>query len=182
MPAVRSLLASHLIATAAAQESGQLRWQNLRTGRARCQLADLFGTGQQALITPVTSCSACIFIHRGHAPKCALMPHSARLRGSVGLTVGHADCGSLPAQGVSARRRASGSRQRPAMRRTRSAASALGIPAAVTYNGRTEDLGTTGTAWVAVRNLDLATPITGMPNSACACAPRPGRPPGSRSA
>ena len=39
-----------------------------------------------------------------------------------------------------------------------------------------------GTAWVAVRNLDLATPITGMPNSACACAPRPGRPPGSRSA
>ena len=27
-------------------------------------------------------------------------------------------------------------------------------------------------AWVAVRNADLATPITGMPNSACACAPR----------
>ena len=72
---------------------------------------------------------------------------------------------------ASARRRASGSRLRPAMRRTRSAASALGIPAAVTNNGRTEDPRTTGTAWVAVRNLDLATPITGMPNSACACHP-----------
>ena len=53
------------------------------------------------------------------------------------------------------------------MRRTRSAASAAGIPAAVTNNGRTEDPRTTGRAWVAVRNLDLATPITGMPNSAC---------------
>ena len=31
-------------------------------------------------------------------------------------------------------------------------------------------------------DLDLATPITGMPNSACAYAPRPGRPTGSRSA
>ena len=68
------------------------------------------------------------------------------------------------------------------MRRTRSAASAAGIPAAVTNNGRTEDPRTTGTAWVAVRNRDLATPITGMPNSACACAPKPGRPLGSRSA
>ena len=56
------------------------------------------------------------------------------------------------------------------MRRTRSAASALGIPAAVTNSGRTEDPYATGTAWVAVRNRDLATPITGMPNSACACA------------
>ena len=56
------------------------------------------------------------------------------------------------------------------MRRTRSAASARGIPAAVTYSGRPEDPRTTGTAWVAVRNLDLATPITGMPNSACAYA------------
>jgi hypothetical protein len=68
------------------------------------------------------------------------------------------------------------------MRRTSSAASAPGIPAAVTNSGRTADPRTTGTAWVAVRNRDLATPITGMPNAACACAPRPGRPPGSRSA
>jgi hypothetical protein len=83
---------------------------------------------------------------------------------------------------VSARRSASGSRYRLAMRRTRSAASALGIPAVVTNNGRTEDPRTTGTAWVAVRNLDLATAITGMPDSACARAPRPGRPLGSRSA
>ncbi len=44
------MLASHLIATAAAQEPGQLRWQNLRTGRARCQRADLFGTGQSAAL------------------------------------------------------------------------------------------------------------------------------------
>jgi hypothetical protein len=71
---------------------------------------------------------------------------------------------------VSARRSASGSRCRSAMRRTRSAASALGIPAAVTNNGRAEDPRTTGTAWVAVRNLDSATPVTGMPNSACAGA------------
>jgi len=54
------------------------------------------------------------------------------------------------------------------MRRTRSAASALGIPAAVTNSGRTGDPRTTGTAWAAVQNLDLATPITGMPNPACA--------------
>jgi hypothetical protein len=46
---VRLMLASHLIATAAAQEPGQLRWQNLRTGRSRCQLADLFGTGHPTI-------------------------------------------------------------------------------------------------------------------------------------
>jgi len=44
------------------------------------------------------------------------------------------------------------------MRRTRSAASTAGIPAAVTNSVRTEDPRTTGTAWVAVRNRDLATP------------------------
>jgi hypothetical protein len=65
-------------------------------------------------------------------------------------------------------------RYRPAKRRTRSAASALGLPVAVTNSGRAEDPRTTGTAWVAVRNRDLATPITGMSNAACACAPRPG--------
>jgi hypothetical protein len=66
-------------------------------------------------------------------------------------------------------RRAAGTRS--AMRRTRSAASARGIPAAVTNNGRPGDPRTTGTAWVTVRNRDLATtPITGMPNSACGCA------------
>jgi hypothetical protein len=83
---------------------------------------------------------------------------------------------------VSARRSASGSRYRPTMRRTRSAASALGIPDAVTNSGRAEDPRTTGTAWLAVRNRDLATQMIGMANSACACAPRPGRPAGSRSA
>jgi hypothetical protein len=31
-------------------------------------------------------------------------------------------------------------------------------------------------AWVAAGKTYLATPITGTPNSACACAPRPGRP------
>lgn len=36
-----------------------------------------------------------------------------------------------------------------------------GIPAAVTYNGRAEAPRSTGTAWVAVRKADLATPITG---------------------
>ena len=69
------------------------------------------------------------------------------------------------------------------MRRTRSAASAAGIPAAVTNSGRAEDPRMTSTAWVAVRNRDLATPITGMPDPACANAPRPGRTagPGRRS-
>ena len=50
------------------------------------------------------------------------------------------------------RRRASGSRYRPALRRTRSGARAAGIPAAVTNSGRAEDPCRTGTAWVAVRN------------------------------
>ena len=45
-PQSRLVLASHLVATGAVQESGQLRWQSLRTGRVRCQLADLSGTGQ----------------------------------------------------------------------------------------------------------------------------------------
>ena len=62
---------------------------------------------------------------------------------------------------VLARRSASGGRYRPAMRRTRSAESAAGIPAAVTNGGRSEHPRTTGTAWVAVRNRDLATPVTG---------------------
>ena len=44
------------------------------------------------------------------------------------------------------------------MRRTRSAASARGIPAAVTNSGRTEDPRRTGTAWVAVRNRDFGHP------------------------
>jgi hypothetical protein len=56
------------------------------------------------------------------------------------------------------------------MCRTRSGASPAGIPAAVTKSGRAEDPRTTGMAWVAVRNRVLATPITGMPNAACACA------------
>jgi hypothetical protein len=45
---------------------------------------------------------------------------------------------------LSARRSASGSRHRPVMRPTRLAASAAGIPAAVTNNGRTEDPRLTG--------------------------------------
>jgi hypothetical protein len=44
------------------------------------------------------------------------------------------------------------------MRRTRSAASAAGIPAAVTDSGRTEEPRRTGVAWVAVQNRDLANP------------------------
>lgn len=96
------------------------------------------------------------------------MPRYARLRRSVGLVIGHADCRRPERARVSARRSAPGSRCRLAMCRTRSAASAAGIPAAVM----------TGTAWVAVRGLHLAAPITGMPNSACACAPSPDRPSG----
>jgi hypothetical protein len=53
--------------------------------------------------------------------------------------------------------------------------------AAVTNSGRAGHPRRTGSALVAVRNLDLATPVTGIPNSACACAPGPGRPRGSRS-
>ena len=47
------------------------------------------------------------------------------------------------------------------MCRTSSPTPASGIPATVTDSGRAEDPRRTGTAWVAVRNLDLATPITG---------------------
>ena len=47
--------------------------------------------------------------------------------------------------------------------------------AAVTNNGRTGDPRVEGTGWVAVWNRDLATPVTGMPNSASrqACSPAP---------
>ena len=69
-------------------------------------------------------------------------------------------------EGVWARRCASGGRFRLAMCQARSAASAAGIPAAVTDNGRIEDPGTTGTARVPVWDRDLATPVTGVPNSA----------------
>ena len=112
-----------------------------------------------------------------------ITPHIARLGRSAGLAAGHGGGGDGPARArVSAWRSASGSRCRPTMRRTRSAASAAGIPAAVTNSGRPEAPRTTGIAWVAVRNRDLTTPITGMPNSACAWVPRPGWPRGSRSA
>ena len=40
-----------------------------------------------------------------------------------------------------------------------------GHPAAVTCNGRAEAPRSTGTAWVAVRKADLATPVTGTANS-----------------
>jgi hypothetical protein len=84
---------------------------------------------------------------------------------------------------VSARRRASGSRYQPAMRRTRSAASVAGIPAAVTNSGRAEAPRRTGTARVAVRNLDLATPSPGCQTRRVRARPgRAGRPgPGRRS-
>ncbi len=39
-------------------------------------------------------------------------------------------------------------------------------PAAVTDNGPAEDPRVAGTGWVAVWNRDLATPVTGMPDSA----------------
>jgi len=80
---------------------------------------------------------------------------SARLRGQSGWRAVMAAGGSVGAR-VSARRDASGGRCRPAMCQTRSAASAAGIPAAVTSNGRAGDPRTTGTAWGAVWNRDLA--------------------------
>jgi hypothetical protein len=91
------------------------------------------------------------------------MPHSARLPGQSGWRAVMAAGGSACAR-VSARRSASGGRYRPAMCQTRSAASAAGIPAAVTNNGPAEDPRTAGTAWVAVWNRDLAAPVTGMPD------------------
>ena len=112
----------------------------------------------------------------------AHLPRFARLRGSVGLAVGHGGCGrTRPREGIGAAQcvgQLVPASHAPDQIRRLSA----GIPAEVTNSGRTEDPRTTGTGWVAVRNLDLATPITGMPNSACARAPRPGRPAGSRSA
>jgi hypothetical protein len=64
------------------------------------------------------------------------MPHSARLCRSAGLAAGHLGCGLAYArEGVGA----SGSRYRPDMCWTSSAASTAGIPAAVTNSGRAED-------------------------------------------
>jgi hypothetical protein len=74
------------------------------------------------------------------------------------MAAGHGGCGGSARARVSARRSASGSRYRPVMRRTRSAASAAGILAAVTNNGRTKDPRVTGTAWVAVRKPGLGDP------------------------
>ena len=114
--------------------------------------------------------------------KCTHMPHSARLRRSVGFAAGHGGGGrvcSREGTGCAAQRAGQPVPAGHAPDEVRRVA--RGIPAAVTNNGRAEDPRATGTAWVAVRNLDLTTPITGMPNPACACAPRPGRPLGSRS-
>jgi hypothetical protein len=66
---------------------------------------------------------------------------------------------------VSARRSASG-QPVPGQPCAGPGPAAAGIPAAVTNSGLTEDPRRTGTAWVAVRNRDLATPITGIANSA----------------
>jgi hypothetical protein len=93
-----------------------------------------------------------MFMHSRAWLERAHLPHIARLGRSAGLAAGHGGCGGPVRARVSARRRASGSRYRPAMSRTRSAASVAGIPAAVTNSGRAEDPRTTGTAWVAVRN------------------------------
>jgi hypothetical protein len=104
------------------------------------------------------------------------MPRSARLRRSVGLAAGHCGCGrTCPREGIGAAQ-CVGQPVPAGHAPDQVRASAAGIPAAVTNSERPEDPRTTGTAWVAVRNLDLATPITGMPNSAYARAPRPGRP------
>ena len=84
---------------------------------------------------------------------------------SVGLAGGHGGRRICLREGV-ARRSASGGPYRSAVRHIRSAASAAGIPAVVTNIGRLEDPRTTGTGWVAVWNRDLATPVTGMPDSA----------------
>jgi len=84
---------------------------------------------------------------------------------SVGLAGGYGG-GRICLREVSGRRSASGGRYRPARCQTRSAASAAGIPAAVTNNGPTEDPRRTGTGWVGVWNRDLAAPVTGMPDSA----------------
>ena len=70
----------------------------------------------------------------------------------------------------------------PAMSRTSRAACSLPIPAAVTNSGRADAPRRTAMACVAAANALLATPTTGTPSSACRRAPRPGRPPGSRSA
>lgn len=145
-----------------------------RPGFVRCCRIDQTAT--------VSGQSTCIFMHRGHSWRRALMPPIARLHSSVGLAVGRGGCGRTCPRGVSARRSAPGRGYRPPRCRTRSAASALGIPAAMTNNGRPEDPRRTGSAWAAVRNLDVAAPITAMPDPACVRAPRPGRPPGFRSA
>lgn len=74
---------------------------------------------------------------------------------------------------ASARRSASGSRNRPAIRRTRLAARVGGIPAALTNNGRAELPRRTSTAWLAVRNRVLAMPMTGTQRGHAHALPGP---------
>src|SRR5215472_3838215 len=57
-----------------------------------------------------------------------------------------------------------------------------GHPSGGACSGRAEVPRSTGTAWVAVPNADVATPVTGTANTRCADTPRPGGPAGSRSA
>ena len=81
---------------------------------------------------------------------------------------------------VSARRSASGSRYRPAMRRTRSAASAAGIPAAVTNSGR---LRIRADRYRVCRRAEPDLPPRSPGCRTRRARARPaGRPPGSRSA
>jgi hypothetical protein len=91
------------------------------------------------------------------------MPRSARLRRSVGLAAGHCGCGrTCPREGIGAAQ-CVGQPVPAGHAPDQVRASAAGIPAAGTNSERPEDPRTTGTAWVAVRNLDLATPIMSSP-------------------
>jgi hypothetical protein len=104
-----------------------------------------------------------------------ILPHSGRLRKSDGplvmLTAGR----TCPREGTGAEqcigKPVPVGHARDLVRRV-----GAGAAGRSDEQGRTEDPGATGTAWVAAGNLDLATLVTGMPDSACA----PGAGPAAR--
>ena len=77
------MLAGHLIAAATAQEPGQFRWQNLRTGRARCQPADLFGTGHRPGLEPNPTVSPAVYLCIAALGVNVLNWHIARVRADL---------------------------------------------------------------------------------------------------
>jgi hypothetical protein len=116
-------------------------------------------------------------MHRSPARRCPLLPHIARLGRSVGLKVSRGGCDGSARARVSARRRALGSRWRSAMGPDQVRRVSGGHPGRSDEQQAPRICAPRATMEIAAPNQDLATPITGMLNSA-AHTREPGRPRG----